>query len=637
MTTPLNGKRAGPYIRRIFLKDRLGLQAEAVFVCGFWRRILVISFRKRKNTEGQEGVGSKTGNFRNRPSLMLIASGKPHAPRMEAVLQEAGFRVESCKPKTLSIKSKTPRSGRAGHSPKRPRTVDVELEGIPLSQLQHDLQNRPQTISAMLKACAGLSPAVQSAGLAFYDPVHDACIRYKCFGPSADRVPKHLPWNRYPLLRIAYENKRAVYVSDSSALPALSPWNGRNCGGCLAFPLLGKEPVGVLFLSHKRAEPLDAPQYSILISLARAMETALENAILYSRLAVSETRYRSILFAAPFLIGLLDSRGTVLEINPKAVKELRRQGIPARRALGMNLLKFPGIPDEVRQLISEALRTGQAVSREKISVLLPRGVEVFRVHAFPLRGGNPASRELLVIAEIITHYQQFMDDAERTERLAAIGRVAASLAHEINNPLQALRSHLELIRSYPLSEEEREQSFRILEREVERLDETTRRVLGFARPAPDILQPVSVTGLLEQALALSRNYLRTERVEILTDFPEGLPPVLAAAGQLIQVFLNIILNAVHAMKGDGRLAIRVRAMGGLAEIAFANNGPPIPSENLTRIFDPFFTTRAEGTGLGLSISHAILQRHNGTIRAANLPRRRGVEFVITLPFAPSAS
>ena len=393
----------------------------------------------------------------------------------------------------------------------------------------------------------------------------------------------------------------------------------------------------MLFLVHNQAAPLDVRGYNILISLAQAMETVLENSILQGRLSISETRYRSLLSAAPFLIVLLDSGGTVLEVNPKAIRELRRQGISVRKVIGINLLKYPGTPEEIRSLLVESLQTTEAVNREKISLLLPRGTEVFRVHAFSLRGRSASAPELLVIGEMITDYQQVMDEAERTERLAAIGRVAASLAHEINNPLQALRSHLELIRSYPLSDEEREQSFRILEREVERLDETTRRVLGFARPAPDILQPASLTGILEQALALSRNYLRNQRVEILTDFPQDLPPVLAAAGQLIQVFLNIILNAVHAMKGKGHLAIRIRSRGDRAEISFTNDGPPIPSEYLPRIFDPFFTTRPEGTGLGLSISHAILQRHHGAIQVANLPRRKGVVFTIDLPFAANAA
>jgi signal transduction histidine kinase len=582
-------------------------------------------------------VVAKSGNLRNRPSMILFASGKGVAPRMRSVLEAAGFRVETRTPQAFMKKKPAARRKRATGVPDQPPPSGGEMERVTPYQLQHDLHARPKTISTMLKACAGLSSAVQFAGLALYDPPRSECIRYQCFGPYARQVPERLPWDRYPILRIALEKQRAVYVSDTSCLPEEARLDGKHCGGCLAIPLPAKDPVGVLLLSHERGEMLSAPGYSMMFSMARAMETVLENAILVNRLRVSESRYRSILLAAPFLIGLLDSRGTILEVNPKAVRELRRQGISVRQVIGVNLLEFPGTPEEFRGLISESLQTGEGVSREKISVALPRGVEVFRLHAFPLRGRGLPDKELLVIGEMITHYQQILDDAERTERLAAIGRVAASLAHEVNNPLQALRSHLELIRSYPLSEEEREQSFRILEREVERLDETTRRVLGFARPAPDILQPVSITGLLEQALALSKNSLRNQHVEIVTAFPGDLPPVLAAAGQLIQVFLNIILNALHAMKGKGRLEIRVRALGDQAEVTFVNDGPPIPSDYLARIFDPFFTTRPEGTGLGLSISHAILQRHHGTIHAGNLPHRKGVEFIITLPFAAATS
>jgi nitrogen-specific signal transduction histidine kinase len=566
--------------------------------------------------------------------MVLISSGKPQSPRIRSILEKAGFRVQSAPLKPLLLKKGTTRLAKAGGAAVHIGEANGGLDETVLALLHHDLQIRRRAVSAILKACVNLSPGVQLAGLALYDSSRSACIKYQCVGSQAQRVPDRLPWSRYPLLRIAQEKRSAVYASGSTSLSQICPLPGKDCGGCLAIPLPARDPLAVLFLSHNRAAPLDLRGYNILISLAQAMETILENAVLQGRLAVSETRYRSILSAAPFLIALLDSGGTILEVNPKAIRELRRQGISVRKVIGINLLKNPGTPEEIRSLIMESLRTTEPVNREKISLSLPRGTEVFRVHAFSLRGRPAAAPELLVIGEMITNYQQVMDEAERTERLAAIGRVAASLAHEVNNPLQALRSHLELIRSYPLSDEEREQSFQILEREVERLDEITRRVLGFARPVPDILQPASLPGILEQALALSRNYLRNQRVEILTDFPPDLPPVQAAAGQLIQVFLNIILNAVHAMEGKGHLAIRIRPRGDRAEISFTNDGPPIPPEYLARIFDPFFTTRAEGTGLGLSISHAILQRHHGAIQAANLPHRKGVRFTIEIPFAP---
>ena len=565
--------------------------------------------------------------------MILLSSGKARSPRTRFFMEKAGFRVIASPWKTHPLKKEPPRPAADYAGVVRPGRMPVGLKGAPLAQLHHDLLAYRRPVSAHLKACAGLTHRVQLAGLALFDSSRSACAMFQCLGEKSKRQPDRLPWSRYPLLRIAYEKQSAVYASDPSLLPQIYPLAGKDSGGFLAIPLPARDPLAVLIFVHDRAEPLDDRGFGVLLSMAQAMETLLENSILRSQLAISEARYRSILTAAPFLIGFVDSTGTILEVNPKAIRELRRQGISVRKVIGLNLLKNPATPEEFRSLIMEGLQTKEAVNREKIALALPRGPEVFRVHAFPLRGRSGTAPELLVIGEMITPYQQVMDEAERTERLAAIGRVAASLAHEINNPLQALRAHLELIRSYPLSDEEREQSFGILEREVDRLDETTRRVLGFARPTSDILQPVSLTGIVEQTLALSQNYLRNQRVEIITDFPQNLPPVQAAAGQLIQVFLNIILNGVHAMQGKGRMEIRIRSRGEFAEITFTNDGPPIPSETLPRIFDPFFTTRAEGTGLGLSVSHAILQRHHGTIQAANLPHRKGVVFTIDLPFA----
>jgi signal transduction histidine kinase len=560
-------------------------------------------------------VESTARTSRNRKSILWIKSGRLAKPDLKPVLKKAGFRVKIFRP------------GSARNT--RPRTPSPDSETLSLSQLR----DSPQPFYAMLKTCADLLPGFRVAGLALYLPGQSACLPFQCIGLHSRKIPRRMPWSRYPLLRLAYEKRKAIYLEGTTSLSSRIPGHAGNSGGVLAIPLIVRDPVGVLFLSSQWKAAPEGRTFALWMESARAMETALENVMLKSRLRVSESRYRSILTAAPFLIALLDSRGTVVEVNSKAIHELKHQGIPTRRVIGVNLVKNPAVPEELRRLISEALQKGEAVSRETIPIPLPRGMEMFRLHAFPLRGRSATAGELLVIGEIITRYRQILSEAERTERLAAIGRVAASLAHEVNNPLQALRSHLELIRSYPLSDEEREQSFRIMEGEVERLDETTRRVLGFARPTSEILQPVSIQGILDQALALSRNYFRNQGVEILTEIPKDLPPVLASAGQLIQVFLNIILNAAHAMQGKGRLEIRVRCMGDRAEITFKNSGPPIPAEYLPRIFDPFFTTRKEGTGLGLSVSYSILQRHHGTIRVANLPRRKGVVFTILIPFA----
>ncbi len=134
------------------------------------------------------------------------------------------------------------------------------------------------------------------------------------------------------MLRIAREKQSAVYASDPSILPQIYPLSGGECGGFLAVPLPARDPLGVLFLAHNRAGALDAKGGAILISLAQALESILQNSVLRNQLAISEARYRSILTAAPFLIGLLDSSGTILEINPKTIRELRRQGFRSEKS-----------------------------------------------------------------------------------------------------------------------------------------------------------------------------------------------------------------------------------------------------------------------------------------------------------------
>lgn len=161
----------------------------------------------------------RSGNIRNRPSLMLLASGKGVAPRMRAILEKAGFRVEISTQKTYLKKKPAARKPRASGGPARHPSAGGELERVTPHQLQHDLHSRPKTISTMLKACTGLSPAVQFAGLALYDPPRSECIRYQCFGPHAHNVPERLPWDRFPQLRVTYEKQRAVYVADFGLPP----------------------------------------------------------------------------------------------------------------------------------------------------------------------------------------------------------------------------------------------------------------------------------------------------------------------------------------------------------------------------------------------------------------------------------
>ena len=218
----------------------------------------------------------------------------------------------------------------------------------------------------------------------------------------------------------------------------------------------------------------------------------------------------------------------------------------------------------------------------------------------------------------------------QVEKMAALGRLAATLAHEINNPLQAMQSHLELAMDFPLPQEERTQYLGVIRQEISRLSDITQRVLNFSRPAVVQPRPVSIAELVSQTLALTSKQLQRSHVQVTTDIPESLQ-VLAVPDQLVQVFLNLIINATEAIHDHGHIQINAHAEGPRGVVSFANDGPAIPPEHLSRIFEPFFTSKPEGTGLGLAVSHNLVQQHGGTLTAKNQPNGTGVEFTIGLP------
>jgi signal transduction histidine kinase len=227
----------------------------------------------------------------------------------------------------------------------------------------------------------------------------------------------------------------------------------------------------------------------------------------------------------------------------------------------------------------------------------------------------------------------------RAGRLGALGELTAGIAHEIKNPLHALKGTAEILRdAIPEAAPER----RMLELhigEIDRLGQTADRFLSFARPVPADRRPVDPKGIVERVASLVSTQARKEGVETVIDAGSGpgVPRVVGDPDLLTQLLLNVALNGVQAMApgGGGRLTFGVASerQGGKEYVRFRveNDGPPIPEGDRERIFDPFFTTRDGGTGLGLSISSRIADQHDGVLAVRNLPGGGGVEFSLTLP------
>jgi signal transduction histidine kinase len=228
----------------------------------------------------------------------------------------------------------------------------------------------------------------------------------------------------------------------------------------------------------------------------------------------------------------------------------------------------------------------------------------------------------------------------RAGRLGALGELTAGIAHEIRNPLHALKGTAEILRDVvPAGAPER----RMLDlhiREIDRLGQAAERFLAFARPRPADRRPLDLVKVVRRVVSLVEAQARKEGVVVVLDpGGGGEGRVSGDPDQLTQLLLNVALNGVQAMApgGGGTLTF---ALGGVRQggrafnvVRVANSGPPVPEESLERIFDPFFTTKDGGTGLGLAIASRIADQHEGVLGVRNLPGGAGVEFSLSLPAA----
>jgi len=223
----------------------------------------------------------------------------------------------------------------------------------------------------------------------------------------------------------------------------------------------------------------------------------------------------------------------------------------------------------------------------------------------------------------------------QVEKLAAMGRLAASIAHELNNPLQAIQNCLHLVLRRSLPENKKRQYLEMAQEEVERLIGIVQGMLEFYRPSKGQRAAVQVNTIIKNVLALAAKQLQHGHVTVHQRLRPDLPALQAVSDQLKQVFLNIVINAVEAMPEGGDLYIvtDLTPDGRWVTISFTDTGVGLSPEEQANIFEPFYTTKSKGTGLGLSVSYGIIERHGGNIEVQSKPGQ-GSRFIVKLPVHP---
>lgn len=288
-------------------------------------------------------------------------------------------------------------------------------------------------------------------------------------------------------------------------------------------------------------------------------------------------------------------------------------------------------------IIRETLQGKKTSSSREINIYSKAGKKIpIGITTSLLRDKKNTFLGIVVTFKDLAQIKHLEEQVRRADRLAAVGSLAAGVAHEIRNPLGSVKGLVQLLKEDLKDDDQKKAYADIIVKEVDRLNKVVEELLSFARPDASELEAnfiqLNINDVIEQTLLLAEHDSKREKIQIIKEFSSDVPLVLADAKKLQQAFLNIIFNAFGAMEDGGDLTIKTsfNKSTKVLNIVFSDTGIGISDEGQKKIFDPFYTAKASGTGLGLTISHQIISSHQGRINVKS-EMGQGTTFTISLP------
>jgi len=355
---------------------------------------------------------------------------------------------------------------------------------------------------------------------------------------------------------------------------------------------------------------------------------------------VRETFIRNVVESIRDGIVVLDREGRITDWN-RAMEE--KYGITVSEVRGLPMVVvFPTLKAEgFERVLPRILEESKEVALEGFAYETPdRRLVTVNIKGSPLRTSTGEVTGAVLTLEDVTERIELERVARQSEKTAALGTLAAGIAHEINNPIGIIASRVELMlmeaRERGVSSEVLK-DLEVLEKHAGRVARITRGLLSFSRQSPWKLGAVDVNQVVEEALLLVEKQFAKEGITLEKELAPDLPNIQGSSNQLEQVIVNLLNNAREAMPNGGTLRVSTALRRdpraddrSEIEIQVGDTGPGIPPEVFPRIFDPFFTTKEQGTGLGLSVSYGIVQEHDGIIVVESRPGE-GSTFIVQLP------
>jgi two-component system NtrC family sensor kinase len=438
------------------------------------------------------------------------------------------------------------------------------------------------------------------------------------------------------------------------AMQSLPPWAPQH--PWLRAPLVYQgERLGLLECRVRRDTALDVWREVVsavanilapLLSTIALSEDLASEVALRTREIEAQRRFTSkIIDSLPVGLYVIDRVYRIQAWNRK--RETGTQGVARDDALGRTV--FEVLHRQPRELLKQefdhVFETGK-IEEVEVTTDTPDGPRYYRISKIPMRLDGEHVTHVITIGEDVTESKLAQQQISQTEKLAAVGQLAAGVMHELNNPLATIGACIEALSARldelpPNPRQTVAEYLEIVQSELTRCKSIVDGLLDFSRPKGRAKYPVQVNQVAEDALFLLRHHDRFKRIKLDRRLAEDLPPVEANAEQLMQVFLDLMLNAIDAMDGRGTLTIASRVSPARADevwVEISDTGMGIPREDVAKIFEPFFTTKApgQGTGLGLSIAYSIVQHHGGRI-VVDSQLGSGSTFRVVLPAFQPAS
>ena len=448
--------------------------------------------------------------------------------------------------------------------------------------------------------------------------------------PYDSALPSYLRTHKHTLIRDdAIDTDQPPLFDAASALARI--------GGEIAFPLFQDEVLaGFIVIGDKRSgDPFYSRDIDLLSTLASQAAVAMKNAHLYSQVVVANEYVDNILSTMESGVIAVDATGHISLFN-LAAHRLTNMRFTSSAGLSYNDLPAP-LAGPLRNTLLEG------ASHSQLETVLHGhdGSDLPLVYSTTkLQDKDGTTHGALIVFSDLSRLKDLEREKQRAERLASFGALAAGIAHEIKNPLVAIRTFAELLPERFGDVEFREDFSKVVIKEISRIDDLVARLRGLASTGPQQVGAINLRDPINDTLALLRGQLEQTRTAVVREFEDPAPFVSIEDSQLKQLFLNLFLNAIEAMGTDGTLTVRItrRHSQGLPLIVVdvSDTGPGISDTVAANIFDPFFTTKARGSGLGLTICRGIADAHRGTIRAERNLAGPGTVIVVELP-VPSAA